>query len=113
MRNNLYLLIGIFLLYLAPSIVLKVTYGPSYDMWSGEDCWVPDGNGGWRSHGDPAASQPDVPSENVPILASYLPIFLPALLLILFMFTPLSRKLETKKEPEPDEEDNPDPPEKN
>ncbi len=30
---------------------------------SGEDCWMPDGNGGWVKHGFPAGPAPDYPSQ--------------------------------------------------
>jgi len=30
---------------------------------SGEDCWMPDGNGGWVKHGAPAGPPPDYPSQ--------------------------------------------------
>ncbi len=29
---------------------------------SGEDCWMPDGKGGWVKHGVPAGPPPDYPS---------------------------------------------------
>jgi hypothetical protein len=29
---------------------------------SGEDCWMPDGEGGWVKHGVPAGPAPDYPS---------------------------------------------------
>ena len=94
MRKTIWLLIAIILLYLVPSLVLQAIYGPSYGFLAGEDCWVPDGQGGWVEHGSPAGPPPAQPSVEVPIMVRYIPIFLPALLLILFLFTPLSRKLE-------------------
>jgi hypothetical protein len=30
---------------------------------SGEDCWMPDGKGGWVMHGVPAGPPPDYPSQ--------------------------------------------------
>ncbi len=30
---------------------------------SGEDCWMPDGNGGWVRHGALAGPAPDYPSQ--------------------------------------------------
>ncbi|MFH1372304.1 MAG: hypothetical protein ABII79_00690 [bacterium] len=96
MRNALLLLIGIILLYLATSLMLHAVYGPSYGFLQGEDCWVPDGNEGWVKHGNPEGPPPDVPSVNVPILARYLPIFLPGLLLALFLFTPLRKYVDSR-----------------
>ena len=91
MRNAVLLLIGIILLYLMSSLILQGIYGPSYGFLAGEDCWVPDGQGGWVRHGNPADPQPEVPSVDVPLMARYVPIFVPALLLVLFMFTPLRK----------------------
>jgi len=100
MRNNVYLLIALIVLYVSSVLVLKAVYGPSCSIWEGEDCWIPDGNSGWVMHGNPTEPMPDQPSEVIPIGIQYIPIFLPSALLILFMFTPLSRKLERKRESE-------------
>jgi hypothetical protein len=94
MRNAVLLLLGVVFLYLASSLVLQAVYGPSYGFLQGEDGWIPDGQGGWGKHGNPATPPPGVPSVHVPLLVHYLPIFLPALLLVLFMFTPLRHYLE-------------------
>ena len=91
MRNAVLLLIGVILLYLIPSLILDAVYGPSYGFLAGEDCWEPDGKGGWTEHGQPTKSPPDEPSVIVPLSLYYIPILLPAVLPILFMFTPLSR----------------------
>ena len=96
MRKPVLFLIAIALLYVVPSLILEAVYGPSYGFLSGEDCWIPDGQGGWVEHGSPADPPPTQPSVGVPIMVRYIPIFLPTLLLILFMFTPLSRKLESR-----------------
>ncbi|MEA1981833.1 MAG: hypothetical protein U9N54_12815 [candidate division Zixibacteria bacterium] len=96
MRNNLFLLLGVIVLYLAPAMVLKTTYGESYSMWQDENDWVPDGAGGWRQNGQPSDPMPLESSVEVPIAISYLPIFLPALLLVLFLFTPLNKYIESK-----------------
>jgi hypothetical protein len=93
MGKKIYLLLGIVGLFLLTSLVLNLVYGPSYPFLAGEDCWIPDGNGGWLSHGHPDDPAPIVSSTNIPFILQYLPIFLPALLLILFTLTPLSRKL--------------------
>ncbi len=94
MRNRLLLLVGIIALYVATSLALHAIYGPSYPFLAGEDCWMPDSSGGWRAHGSPADSAPAESSVNVPLLLNYLPIFLPTLLLLMFWFTPLRRKLD-------------------
>ena len=91
MRNAVLLLLGIIILYLLSSLVLQGIYGPSYGFLAGEDSWVPDGQGGWVRHGNPAGPQPEVPSVDVPLMVRYIPIFVPALLLVLFMFTPLRK----------------------
>jgi hypothetical protein len=97
MRNAVLLLIGMILLYLIPSLVLQAVYGPSYNFPPSEDRWMPDGEGGWVKHGNPATPKPETPSVEVPVWAYYLPIFLPSFLLILFMFTPLRKHLEKPK----------------
>ncbi|UCG61765.1 MAG: hypothetical protein JSV52_00295 [Candidatus Zixiibacteriota bacterium] len=114
MRNKVIFLFAVVLLYLVPSLILQGIYGPSYGLWSGEDCWVPDGSGGWVEHGHPRTPPPDEPSVDVPMWVRYIPIFLPGLLLFLFLFTPLTRYIETRPGPvaeeeteEPDEKDSP------
>jgi len=94
MKRVICLLIGIILLYIAPSLVLKAMYGPSYVFPPSEDCWTSDGSGGWVAHGKPDAPMPNVPSETVPTPFLYLPIFLPAILLATFMFGPWSKKIQ-------------------
>jgi len=47
---------------------------------SGEDCWMPDGKGGWVKHGVPAGPPPDYPS---PITDSPVPVHL----ILLFLFS--------------------------
>ena len=93
-KKNLYLLAGIIVLYLCSSLVLQGIYGPSFGFLAGEDCWVADQAGGWVKHGNPTSPMPTEPSDNVPLGVRYIPIFLPAALLILFYLTPLSRKIE-------------------
>ncbi len=102
MRNTLFLLVGVIALYLVLAVGLQIIYGPSYGFLSGEDCWRPDGQGGWVKHGEPSDPPPAEPSQNIPIPVQYLPIFVPGLLLCAFLFTPLSKKLQT---PEPESED--------
>lgn len=100
MKNNLYLLTALIVLYFGSVLALKAVYGPSCSTWEGENCWIPDGKSGWVMHGNPTGPKPDIPSEIIPIGIQYIPIFLPSALLILFMFTPLSKKLERKREPD-------------
>jgi len=99
MRNKLILLVAIIALYLVTSLALHLIYGPSFPFLAGEDCWMPDGAGGWRAHGHPSDPPPDQPSVAVPLVLNYVPIFLPAALLIVFTLTPLRRKLETASPP--------------
>ena len=94
MRKKIFLLLGLIGLYLLASLGLYLVYGPSCPFLAGEDCWIPDGTGGWLAHGHPDDPSPTVSSTNVPIILQYMPIFMPALLLILFTFTPLRRKLD-------------------
>ena len=101
MKKNLYLLAGIIFLYLASSVILQVVYGQSFGFLNGEDYWVPDNAGGWVKHGNPISPMPTEPSVEVPVSVRYIPIFVPAALLILFYLTPLSRLIEP---PPPKEE---------
>lgn len=94
MKKNLYLLGGIIILYLVPTIILQGIYGQSYGFLAGEDRWVADNSGGWLKHGNPAEPMPAEPSVPVPLGVRYVPIFLPAILLILFYLTPLSRVID-------------------
>lgn len=96
MRNNLLLLAGVIILYLVPSLILQGVYGPSYGFMSGDNYWSPDGKGGWMKHGAPDTPAPVEASVDVPVAVRYIPIFLPAILLILFLFTPLGRRLQPR-----------------
>lgn len=99
-KKNLYLLAGIIALYLVSSIILQGIYGPSFGFLTGEDCWVADNSGGWVKHGNLTVPMPTEPSVNVPLGVRYVPIFLPAALLILFYLTPLSRLIEPPLPPQ-------------
>ncbi len=111
MKRTVYLLLAVILLYLIPALVLQAVYGPSYGFLSDEDSWVPDGNGGWMAHGKPTGQPPTIPSVDVPIGVRYVPIFLPAAILVLFYLTPLSKLLkERPTETVPDDKAPPDPP---
>jgi hypothetical protein len=54
MRKALIISGLVFLSFLVSALFLKAI--------SGEDCWMPDGEGGWVKHGVPAGSAPDYPS---------------------------------------------------
>ncbi len=99
MKNNLLLLGGVIILYLVPSLILQGVYGQSYGFMSGENSWSPDGHGGWTKQGSPDSPAPTGASVNVPVAVRYIPIFLPAILLILFLFTPLGRRLQPRPAP--------------
>ena len=104
MKNAVWLLLAVIGLYLVLSIGLHAVYGPSYPFPPSSDCWRPDGSGGWTAIGKPLDPPPDTPSQQVPVLVSYIPLLVPGLLLVLFLFTPLSRLLDGKpKQPEPEE----------
>lgn len=94
MGKRFLLLAALIALFLAISFGLNLAYGPSYPFLAGEDCWQPDGQGDWLAHGQPTNPAPSVPSVEIPLLLHYLPIFVPALVLILFVFTPLRRHLD-------------------
>ncbi|MHC4648127.1 MAG: hypothetical protein ACYTBJ_21920 [Planctomycetota bacterium] len=73
------LLILVFLSSLIPAVILRTIYGPSYYYLSGEDCWMPDGDGGWVKHGVPGSPPPDEPSVNIPVPIMYIPVLLAVL----------------------------------
>ncbi len=107
MPRWLWLIIGLALLYLIPSLILHVTYGPSYGFLSFDDCWVPDESGGWKAEGFPDHRRPSEPSVNIPFFLRLAPIVLPVLLVVLFIASPLSNYVErepnykpTKYDPE-------------
>lgn len=96
MKGNIILLIILIALYFCTSFVLNQIYGDSFPFLAGEDCWEPDGKGGWVMHGHPDSDMPAEPSINFPIIIYYLPVFIPAFVLIIFLFTPLKKFLENK-----------------
>ncbi len=107
MPRWLWLIIGVLLLYLIPSFMLELSYGKSYGFLSYSDCWVPDGNGGWKADGFPDHRRPSEPSVNVPFFLHIVPFVLPMLLIALFLASPLSQFVEkevdykaTKYDPE-------------
>ena len=69
---------------------------------SGEDCWMPDGKGGWVKHGVPAGPVPDYPSliTDTPVLVVLLPLFVCGLLvsgLSIYIFLRFSKVSVNKK----------------
>jgi hypothetical protein len=55
MRKTIIIIVLILFSFLLSLLFLKAI--------SGEDCWMPDGNGGWVKHGVPAGPAPDYPSQ--------------------------------------------------
>lgn len=98
MKKNIILLIILITLYFGTSFVLNLIYGDSFPFLAGEDYWTPDGNGGWVMHGHPDSDMPKNLSVNFPIIIYYLPIFVPALVLFLFLFTPVGKLLNSSPE---------------
>ncbi len=97
MNKNIILIVVLFLLYFVVGFSLQAVYGDSYHFMAGENYWEADGNGGWTERGNPSKPMPTTVSEVPPLITFYLPFFVPAFVLILFMFTPLGRHLETRK----------------
>jgi hypothetical protein len=54
MRKAIIIIVLILFSFLFAALFLKAI--------SGEDCWMPDGEGGWVKHGVPAGPAPDYPS---------------------------------------------------
>ncbi len=54
MRRATIIMVLVILSFLFSTVFLKAI--------SGEDCWMPDGEGGWVKHGVPAGPAPDYPS---------------------------------------------------
>ncbi len=105
MRGPIYLILAVVALHIISSLALQGIYGDSFSggFLAGENRWEADGQGGWVARGKPVEPQPAGESVLVPLWIHYLPIFLPGALLILFLFTPLSRKLEKPVPKEPPE----------
>jgi len=69
---------------------------------SGEDCWMPDGKGGWVKHGVPAGPAPDYPSPiaDTGVPPSLLPLFVSGSLvscLSIYLFLRFSKVSLNKK----------------
>ena len=97
MNKNIILLVVLFALYFITGFTLQAIYGDSYHFMAGDDYWAADSKGGWIEYGNPPDAMPITVSELPPLITFYLPFFVPAFVLILFMFTPLSKCLEAKK----------------
>jgi hypothetical protein len=54
MRKAMIIFVLVLFSFLFSAVFLKAI--------SGEDCWMPDGEGGWVKHGVPAGPPPDYPS---------------------------------------------------
>ena len=104
MKKNLILLAVLILLYLGTGFSLNVIYGDSYPFPGSENQWKPDGSGGWEAHGKPSAPMPVGDSVLPPLIFEYLPMFIPGFVLFLFLFTPLGKMLEGKKEDDGEQE---------
>jgi hypothetical protein len=97
MRKTIIFVVAIVLLFLIPALFLRATYGPSYHFLSGEDCWMPDGTGGWTKHGMPGGPQPQEPSVNIPLIVMYIPVLLPGLLITFILYMSLSKKFKRRE----------------
>ncbi len=103
MSKNILFIGVLFLLFFAVGYSLDSYYGESYQFMSGENYWQPDGKGGWLEMGNPRDNMPSTESVLPPLITLYLPFFVPGFVLVLFMFTPLGRLLETRKEDDGEE----------
>ena len=110
MKRSLIFLFTLIALYLIPSLIFDAAYGPSYMLWETNDYWRPDTSGGWEAVGSPREPMPDQPSQVVSIWAFYLPLLLPGLVLLVVLFTPLTRLLEEPRPKGADTEAGPGPP---
>lgn len=90
----LWLILGVVLLYFAPAVLLEIAYGPSYQLFSLDNHWVPDDNGGWKAEGIPDERRPSAASEKIPLFLKVMPFVLPILLIALYLISPLSQLVE-------------------
>ncbi len=97
MLKTIIFIVAIILLFLIPTLILRAIYGPSYYSLSGEDCWIPDGIGGWTKHGVPSGSPPQELSIDIPLTVMYIPVLLPSLLTAFLLCVFLSKKLKRRK----------------
>jgi hypothetical protein len=97
MLKTIIFIVVIILLFLIPALILRSIYGPSYYFLSGEDCWMPDGTGGWTKHGAPAGSLPQEASINIPLVVMYIPVLLPSLLTAFLLCIFFGKKVKRRK----------------
>ncbi|MHC4086430.1 MAG: hypothetical protein ACYSWZ_08200 [Planctomycetota bacterium] len=95
MRKATVIFVLVLFSFLSSTVFLKAI--------SNEDCWMPDGKGGWVKHGVPAGPPPDYssPITDTPILVSLLPLFISGSLvsgLSIYLFLRFSKVKSTKKE---------------
>ena len=69
MRKTIIIFVLVLFSFLFAAVFLKAI--------SNEDCWMPDGKGGWVKHGVPASPPPDYssPITDTPVLVGLLPLF--------------------------------------
>ena len=94
MRKAIIIFVLVLFSFLFSAVFLKAI--------SGEDCWIPDGKGGWVKHGVPASPAPDYPSpiEDTAVSGSLLPIFISGSLvsvLSIYIFLRFSKARLNKK----------------
>jgi hypothetical protein len=86
MKKFVLFLVVFLIVFSLTALGLRFVYGDSYTFFSGEDAWIPDGNGGWIAHGKPAAAIPNSPSVNVPIIIIWAPLWVSVLIISLAYF---------------------------
>ncbi len=93
MRKAIIIFVLVLFSFLFSAVFLKAI--------SGEDCWMPDGKGGWVKHGVPAGPPPDYSSSVTDTSQSLLPFFVSGSLvsgLSIYLFLRFSRaRLNRKK----------------
>ncbi|MHC4555720.1 MAG: hypothetical protein ACYS80_00290 [Planctomycetota bacterium] len=94
MRKAIIIFVLVLFSFLFSAVFLKAI--------SDEDCWMPDGKGGWVKHGVPAGPPPDYssPITDTPVLVSLLLLFVPGSLvsgLSIYFFLRFSKARRNKK----------------
>jgi len=95
MRKGIIIFVLVLCSFLFSAVFLKAI--------SNEDCWMPDGQGGWVKHGVPAGPAPDYSSSitDTPVLVVLLPLFVCGSLvsgLSIYFFLRFSKARLNKKE---------------
>jgi hypothetical protein len=93
MRKAIIIFVLVLFSFLFSTVFLKAI--------SNEDCWMPDGKGGWVKHGVPAGPPPDYssPITDTPLLVSLLPLFISGSLvsgLSIYLFLRFSKASQNK-----------------